>query len=433
MNPVKTLRQFFYLILALASLSSFAPMALAARATAPEIDEFSMTPEQLAPGAALSFRVEGTPRAKASVRIGTIARTIPLRETARGVYEGSYTVRANDKISANNTVRATLRARGLSATDSIRIPGYARAPTPTAPIAAVISTFSMAPISRVEPGAELNFTLRGTPGGTASFSIPGVANNLPMREVRSGQYEGSYTVRRSDNFPATMNVAAALDVGGRTVRSDLNQPLVVDARSPLIKNLNPQNGETVVSGNSVPISASFDDGAGVGVDPSSVRVTLAGKDVTQHATVSATAMMLRADLQAGVYPVEVRARDLAGNSVRQTWQFTVAPAAAARSLPLRVTSHSNNAEIGGGAIEIRGQTAPYANVDMEVRGMATLGGFIGVAQPVSNQSVTADVNGNFAFNYQPQYSVPGARYEINLRARKGDLDEDLKLVLHQRR
>lgn len=430
MNPFNTLRQFFYLILALASLSSFAPMALAARAAAPEIDQFSMTPEQLAPGSALSFRVEGTPRAKASVRIGTIARTIPLRETARGVYEGSYTVRANDKIAANNTVRATLRARGLSSTDSIRIPGYARA---TVPGAAVISAFSMTPISRVEPGAELNFTMRGTPGGTASFSIPGVVNNLPMREVRSGQYEGSYTVRRSDNFPATMNVAAALDVGGRTVRSDLNQPLVADARSPVIRNLNPQNGETIASGHSVPISASFDDGAGVGVDPSSVRILLAGKDVTQHATVSAKSMTLRADLQSGVYPVEVSARDLAGNSVRQTWQFTVASNAAARSLPLRVTSHSNNAEIGGGAIEIRGQTAPYATVDMEVRGVATLGGFIGVAQPVTNQSVTADVNGNFAFNYQPQYAVPGARYEINLRARKGDLDEDLKLVLHQRR
>lgn len=426
MNPLNSLRKALCLTGALVSLGIFAPAALAET----EIDSFSMTPEQLAPGAALRFRIEGTPRAKASVRIGSIARTIPLKETTRGVYEGSYTVRAADKIAANNTVRATLRARGISATDSIRIPGYARAPTPST---AVISAFSMAPINRVEPGAELNFSLRGTPGGTASFSIPGVVNNLPMREVHSGQYEGSYTVRRSDNIPATLNVAAALEVDGRTVRSDLNQPLVADARSPLIRNLNPQNGETITAGRNVPISASFDDGAGVGVDPSSVRILLSGKDVTQHATISPTAMTLRADLQAGVYPVEVRARDLAGNSVRQAWQFTVAPTAASRPLPLRVTSHSNNAEISGGTIEIRGQTAPYATVDMEVRGVATLGGLFGVAQPVATQSVTADVNGNFAFNYQPQYAVPGARYDINLHARRGDLVEDLKLVLHQRR
>jgi len=443
MNTAARVRKLFVLLFALGSIAAFPPQAAAKKYVAPpEIENFSVTPEELSPGVELTFTVEGTPRASASVRISGIARIIPLKEVSEGVYEGRYTIGRSDRLAANSMIRATLRARGRSASESIRVAWRsgppariaAPVPAPAAQGALAITTFGVVPVGRIEPGAELKFTMSGTPGGAASLTIDGVARDVPMREVRSGQYEGSYTVRRMDNFPATVIITGALSANGRTVRAALNQPLVADAKPPVIKNLSPHNGETVAAGNLTSVSATFDDSGGVGVDPKSVRILLAGRDVTQNATVSPQFFDFRADLPPGVYPVEVTARDLAGNSVRQAWRFTVAPqAAAATTLPLQVLSHANNAEIGGGSTQIRGRTAPDATVDVQVQGIASLAGLIGITQPILNQSVKADANGNFAFSFQPQVEMPGARYEISMHATKANLAKDLKLVLFQKK
>lgn len=444
MNTADRFQKLFVLLLALASIATFAPPAAAKKSIAPpEIENFTVTPEELSPGAELIFTVEGTARAQASVRIGGINRIIPLKEVSEGVYEGSYTVRRSDRVATNSTIRATLKARGQSASDSIRVPwrsgppGRIAAPVP-APAAAspaqgvpAITAFNVVPLGRIEPGADLRFTLSGTPGGAASFSIDGVARDVPMRELRSGQYEGSYTIRRMDNFPASVIITGALSANGRAVRVALNQPLLADAKPPVIKNMSPHNGETVVAGSLTSVSATFDDSGGVGVDPKSVRVLLGGRDITQNATVSAQFFNFRADLPPGVYPVELTARDLAGNSVRQVWRFTVAAQAAATTLPLQVLSHANNAEIGGGSTEIRGRTAPDATVDVQVQGIASIAGLFGITQPILNQSLKADANGDFAFSFQPQIAMPGARYEISMHATKANLNKDMKLVLFQ--
>jgi len=442
MNIANRFQKLFLLVLAFASIATFAPTAAAKKSYAPpEIENFSVTPEYLFPGAELDFTVEGTPRAKASVRISGINRTIPLREVAEGVYEGSYIIKRTDRVVSSSTLRATLKSRGQSSSDTIRLPwrnAVATPPVPVVPAPVVqgmpaITAFGVVPVNKIEPGADLKFTMSGTPGGTASFIIDGVSREVPMREVKSGQYEGSYTIRRMDNFPASINITGTLEANGRTVRSGLNQSLLADAKPPVIKNLSPHNGETVPAGGLTTVSATFDDTGGLGVDPKTVRISLGGRDVTQNASISPQFFSYRADLPPGQYPVEVTARDLAGNAVRQSWRFTVgSPAAAANSLPLQIISHANNAEISGGA-EIRGRTAPDASVQVQVQGVASLAGLFGITQPILNQTVRADGNGNFNFSFQPQISVPGTRYEITLRASKGDLNKDMKLVLFQKK
>ena len=443
MNTATRFQKLFLLVLAFASFATFTSTAAAKKDYAsPEIEDFSVSPEYLYPGTELDFTVEGTPRSKVSVRISGINRTIPLREVSEGVYEGSYTVLRTRRPIASSTVRATLKSRGLSASDTIRLPWRTAAATPApvtaapAPVAQggpAITAFGVVPVNKIEPGADLKFTMSGTPGGTASFMIDGVVREVSMREIKSGQYEGSYTIRRMDNFPASINITGSLEANGRTVRSALNQSLLSDAKPPVIKNLSPHNGETLAAGNLTTISATFDDTGGLGVDPKSVRVLLAGRDITQNVTISPQFFSYRSDLTPGQYPVEVTARDLAGNTVRQSWRFTVAPqAAVATSLPLQVISHANNAEVSGGT-EIRGRTAPDASVQVQVQGIASLAGLFGITQPILNQTVKADANGNFNFSFQPQISVPGTRYEINLRATKGDLNKDLKLVLFQKK
>ena len=438
---MNAIRRFFLLLLVCAPIGALAPLAhgQGGRAVAPpQIEQFYADQDRLERGDTVTFTVEGTPRGRASVRINGISRTIPLKEIDRGIYEGSYTIQRNDRLAASNTIRATLRARGMTSSDTLTLPGGS-APAPAAaapavqPAAPAIARFAVTPISRIDPGADLLFALTGTPGAAASFTIDGVVKDVRMQEVSSGRYEGSYTIRRLDHFPATVSIVGTLEANGRAVRVGLNQALITDAKPPVIRNVYPRDGETVVAGIPTSVSATFDDSGGVGVDANSVRVLIGGADVTRNAVITPQSFTFRADLRPGTYPVEVTASDLAGNTVRHGWKFTVAAQAAPATLPLQILSHANNAQVSGGAIEVRGRTAPDATVDVQVNGIASIAGMFGVTQQLYRQTLRADANGNFAFGFQPQYAVPGTRYEIALHAVKGDMTKDMNLVLFQQR
>ena len=307
-------------------------------------------------------------------------------------------------------------------------PAPAPAPQPAAP---KIDRFTLTPIGKIEPGADLRFAMAGSPDAKASFTIEGVVKNVPMQEVTRGNYEGSYTIRRLDHFPSTVNIFGTLEANGQAIGARLNQALITDATPPVIRNISPRDGETVAVGNPTPISARFDDSGGVGVDAASVRVMVGGRDVTQQSKITPQFFSYRENLQPGRYAVEVIAKDLAGNAVRYAWTFAVASQPAPVSLPLQVLSHVNNAQVSGGTIEIRGRTAPDARVDVQVLGVSSVAGFFGVRQQVYDQSLRADANGNFAFSFRPQIAVPGTRYEITLNATKADLRTETQLVLFQ--
>ncbi len=399
---------------------------------APQINNFSINTDQsLAPGNDIDFTLEGTPRGQASVRINGINKNINLREVSAGVYQGNYTLSRRDRLGKQPSARATLRLRGISTIRSQAfMPSPASAPQVGLP---VIERFGVTPVARIEPGAELRFAATGTPGGRALLTIDGVVQGVPMTEVRPGRYEGAYTIRRNDNFPASLNISMALESNGQVVRSRLNQALLVDARPPTIKNLAPRNNE-VVGGNPISVSATFDDLGGVGVDPKTVKLMIGGQDQTRNAGITAQFLTWRGDLAAGIYPVEVTASDNAGNAVRQNWSFVVAgPQTPAAILPLDITSHANNAQVPGGVIEVRGRTAPDAKLDIQVQAIAALAGIFGINQQIFNQSIRSDTAGNFAFSFQPQIPVPGARYESTITATRGDQTREIKLVLFQQR
>lgn len=326
-----------FLLLASGLAASVSATAASGRGSA-QIDTFYAEPGgQLAPGTEVSFTVEGTRRGAASVRIDGIPKAIPLREVEAGRYQGSYTIRSRDKVAPRATARATLRVRGAVARHELAF-GAAASETAgqgAAPLTARIDRFNVDPVGRLEPGAELKFTIHGTPGAKTLVAIEGVTKDLPMREVRSGEYEGAYTIRRADRFPSSVNVVATLEAGGRWVRARLNQPLV----------------------------------------------------------------------------------------------GTVQPA----ELTLQILSHANNAQVASGPTEVRGRTAPGAQVDIQVDAIASVGGFFGVTQQILNQSVRADGNGYFSFTLDPPLTVPGARFEISLKAHTPQASKEMQLVLLQQK
>ena len=410
---------------------------------APQIDAFTVdSTSPLSPGSDIDFTLEGTAKGQASVRITGVNKNIVMREVSQGIYEGSYTISRRDRLGAQPTARATLRVRGVSsiATQALAAgtapPPLAQpAPTPP-PVAAmpVIEKFGVTPVAKIEPGAELRFTAAGTPNGRAMLTIDGVVQGVAMPEVGRGRYEGAYTIRRNDNFPASLNITMALESNGQVARSKLNQALLLDARPPTVKNLAPKNNE-VVTGSPTSVSATFDDMGGVGVDPKTVKLTIGGQDQTRNASITAQFLTWRGDLRPGNYAVEVTASDNAGNAVKQNWAFVVAsvPAPAAAALPLEITSHANNAQVPSGRIEVRGRTVPDAKLDVQVQAIAALAGIFGINQQIFNQSIRSDAAGNFAFSFQPQIPVPGARYETTITATRGDQTREARLVLFQQR
>ena len=397
-------------------------------------------------GSDLQFTVEATPRAQVSIRIQGIQRNIALKETSRGVYTAEYTVKRQDRLTSSSQIRATARLRNQSATGDYSFPtGFAGAPAVAAPppVAAApppvvlkIDRFAVAPVDKIEPGAELRFMLAGMPGAVATFGIPGVVENVPMREVRPGVYEGSYTIRRLDNLAPSRPIVATLRMGDKAVTSSLSQPLTTDAKAPVISNLSPREAELVAANTTTSISASFDDGGGVGVDPKSVRILLSGRNVTTESNITAQFFSYRANLPAGRYNVDVSAKDMVGNTVNKVWNFEVAGAAAAAAtpvtLPLQATSHTNNAIVEGSSTTVRGRTAPGAVVEVKVQAIAPIAGFFGVTQEVLNERVQADAAGNFSFTFSPKLPLPGARYEIDMVSTKAPLKSESRLVLFQK-
>ena len=399
-----------------------------------------------AAGSDLQFNVEATPRAQISIRIQGLQRNIALKETSRGIYTAEYTVKRQDRLTSNSQIRATARLRNQSATSNYSFPtGFAGAPavvTPP-PVAAVpppvvlkIDRFAVAPVDKIEPGVELRFFLAGITGAVASFGIPGVVDNVPMRETRPGVYEGSYTIRRLDNLAPSRPIVATLRMGDKAVTSNLSQPLTTDAKAPVISNLSPREGEQLVGNTTTSVSASFDDGGGVGVDPRSIRILLAGRNVTAESNITAQFFSYRADLPAGRYTVDVSAKDMVGNTVNKVWSFEIAGAAAAAAapvtLPLQATSHTNNAIVEGNSTTVRGRTAPGALVEVRVQAIAPIAGFFGVTQEILSERVQADAAGNFSFTFSPRLPLPGARYEIDMVSTKAPLKSESRLVLFQK-
>jgi hypothetical protein len=75
-------------------------------------------------------------------------------------------------------------------------------------------------------GNNVRVVMKGSPGGTATFDIVGLANAIPMAEVKPGRYEGSLLV------PADLKIDKAdlighLMLNGQSVSLTSPEPLVL--------------------------------------------------------------------------------------------------------------------------------------------------------------------------------------------------------------
>lgn len=95
-----------------------------------------------------------------------------------------------------------------------------------------IEGFNVDEVQRLTPGAELDFSLYGTPGGQASLSIAGTSRILNLTEVEAGVYEGTYTISHRDKIAARSQVTANLRVGNQVDSMVLNESLQTGVGAP---------------------------------------------------------------------------------------------------------------------------------------------------------------------------------------------------------
>jgi outer membrane lipoprotein SlyB len=172
------------------------------------------------------------------LQIDGAARSLPLNETEPGQYEGVYTVGSRDRISASSAVTANLRVGNQVTTGVLReslLAGVGRHDAPRRGDLAVlprIERFDVRGTDDLRPGNELNFMLRGTPGAKVDMTIAGTRGVFFLPEVRPGEYEGAYIIRRGDRIERSTPVTASLRLNGRVTTQVLNKPLQLVGNPP---------------------------------------------------------------------------------------------------------------------------------------------------------------------------------------------------------
>lgn len=174
-----------------------------------KIETNTTSRQTLTQGDELLVTAYGTPRAITNFSLEGINqnRSINMTEVDRGVYEGRYTIRRNDR-QINSKLTVSLSRQGITPTvkEFSRLisinPNSNGNNNPPSTSDLVIDRIETNTTARqtLGRGDELLVTAYGTPRAIANFRAEALNENNPivMTEVDRGVYEGRYTVRRTD-------------------------------------------------------------------------------------------------------------------------------------------------------------------------------------------------------------------------------------------
>ena len=210
-----------------------------------------------------------------------------------------------------------------------------------------VTSFTQDAQKPLKAGDVLRATLSGTPGGKATFSIPGIVEDTPMAETSPGVYAGSYTVGKG----ASARDAAVL---GKLLAGGVLSPLIqapglisIDSQAPKITDFGPAQNASVESERPL-IYATLSDGNGTGVNPAGTRVSVDGTDVTASTDTTSSLFTYKPEtpLSSGSHTVAVSVSDKAGNTTTLNWGFKVSTSTLVQSF---TTNEPPGKAVGAGA------------------------------------------------------------------------------------
>lgn len=250
---------------------------------------------------------------------------------------------------------------------AINLPPTGGGTMPTTPGAPSITGFTTSAANGqwLRAGERLNVTLSGTAGGNASFTIPGVVDTVALKETRAGVYEGSFQVPTKGGVGLSgANVIGRLNVAGKEQLIQGANPIAFDPDAPTISAFSPAQADKLAD-RRPNISAAYADPSGSGIDRASVRLLVDGKDVTSAATRGEGLLVYtpREDLAIGAHTVELTVGDVAGNSAKKSWSFTVADVA---NLVKSFTFDGPDNPAAGDVVNFRLEAEPGAKVTFDI-------------------------------------------------------------------
>jgi hypothetical protein len=172
-------------------------------------------------------------------------------------------------------------------------------------------------------GDRINVTLAGTAGGSATFDIGSYVTNISMAERAAGTYQGSYQLPAAASFNDVPIIGHLRVAGADAPDVQSAQTLSASGSPPGVADFAPGQGASVNT-NRPAIYATFAADA-VAVNPSSVVLTVNGRDVTSNSVRTAQFIQYTPaySYPTGEVHVTVRVADLAGNQTTRSWSFTI--------------------------------------------------------------------------------------------------------------
>ena len=283
-------------------------------------------------GDVITITLIGTPGSKAYFDIAGIINNVRADETNSGKYVGTYTIKSTD--SGKNLsvtgylVKDNASSSRLEADTRITIGQSQVAVEPTYGEDIKIYSVTHNGDRTLKKGDELKVTLNGTPGGKATFDISNFKSGLLMYEVKSGVYEGTYTVSQGD-IATNAAVLGHLSKNGKevyAVQSDM--PLTLTGIGPKINEVSPADRASIES-DRPNIYITFDTQNSTLINLQSVRLIVNGVDVSSQASKTTSFVAYNPSNPLPVktnIPVEISARDDYGNAVSLEWYFIINPA-----------------------------------------------------------------------------------------------------------
>ena len=110
-----------------------------------------------------------------------------------------------------------------------------------------ITSIDVRPVDRIEPGADLEFTMWGTSGAIATLQIDGATRPLALYEDAPGVYRGTYTVARRDRIGPDSRVTANLRRDNRVATATLGEALQAGWPSPVAAGPRPEISKVTVT------------------------------------------------------------------------------------------------------------------------------------------------------------------------------------------
>ncbi len=189
-----------------------------------------------------------------------------------------------------------------------------------------INSFAHDAVDTLRSGSQVRVTLTGTPGGTATFDVGNIARGVAMQEIpgRPGRYAGSYTIPKGVTA-REVTVTAQLKAGNRVAPLvQAGTELSIDSEPPSLTGMAPAD-KSETTNQAPDIYVEISDGAGSGIDSTSLKLMVGGKDVTDQAKLTPRFIIYspKTSFTPGLVPVTVSLRDKAGNETTSAWAFTV--------------------------------------------------------------------------------------------------------------